>query len=248
MNELVATRPAVIGGERLEVVESTQLHRALKVSTRHRDWIRRRLSESSLVEGFDFEKALTLERVSQRGPVGSVYLLTFDAAKHIAMLERTEVGFEVRRWFIEREKDARSLAATALGPAEVREIVRQEMGALAAAEVRPLVAEALHANFHLLRTEIRATETWTLEEWARRKRVSLTARQARSIGGALAAICRGAELPMGRQASEYRRGTPPRTYPRTVLELHFARLVERHAPSPQLALAAAVALAPQVSA
>lgn len=112
----------------------------------------------------------------------------------------------------------------------------------------PIVSDLLHANFAILRNEIRSSQTWTLDEWCRRKRVTLTAKQARSIGGALAAICRGAELPMGRQASEYRRGTPPRTYPRTVLELHFARLVERHAPSPQLALAAAVALAPQVSA
>ena len=112
----------------------------------------------------------------------------------------------------------------------------------------PIVSDILHANFAILRTEIRSSQTWTLDEWCRRKRVTLTAKQARSIGGALAAICRVDGLPMGRQASEYRRGTPPRTYPLTVLERHFAPLLDRHAPSPQLALVASPALAPQVSA
>lgn len=246
MKELVCFRPALIGDQRVDAVESQHLHRALQVTTRHRDWIKRRLAESNLREGFDFEKALTVERVSARGPVGVVYLLTLDAAKHIAMMEKTDVAFDVRCYFIEVEKRARR--SDTIDWAAIRDLVRQEVRSVVTTEVQSITAEALHANFSLLNRRIECLETWTLEDWCRRKRVALTAKQARSIGGALAAVCRGANLPMGRQASEYRRGTPPRTYPRTVLELHFARLVDRHAPSPQLTLVAAVPVPPQISA
>jgi phage anti-repressor protein len=246
MKELVTFRPALIGDQRVDAVESQHLHEALQVTTRHRDWIKRRLAESNLRAGFDFEKALTVERVSARGPVGTVYLLTLDAAKHIAMMEKTDVAFDVRCYFIEVEKRARRDGT--IDPAAIRDLVRQEARSIVTAEVRTIAAEAVRADFALLRREIRTLEGWTLEDFARRRRTTLTAKQARSIGGALAAICRGAGLPMGRQASEYRRGTPPRTYPRTVLELHFARLVDRHAPSPQLALVAAAPAPPQVPA
>lgn len=246
MKELVSFRPALIGEQRVDAVESQHLHEALQVTTRHRDWIKRRLAESNLRKGFDFENALTVERVSARGPVGTVYLLTLDAAKHIAMMEKTDVAFDVRCYFIEVEKQAR-LSGT-IDATAVRDIVRQEMRSVVATEVRAIAAETVQADFAILRRDIRTLEGWTLEDFARRRRVPLTAKQARSIGGPLAAVCRGAGLPMGRQASEYRRGTPPRTYPRTVLELHFARLVDRHALSPQLALSAAAPASPQIPA
>lgn len=130
----------------------------------------------------------------------------------------------------------------------LRILIAQEARPIVEGVVRAIAAETVQADFAILRREIRTLEGWTLDDWCRRKRTTLAAKQARSIGSALSAICRGAGLPMGRQASEYRRGTPPRTYPRTVLELHFARLVDRHAPSPQLALLAAAPAPPQIPA
>lgn len=171
-----------------------------------------------------------------------LYHLIFQSRKAVAVAFRRFVTSEVL------PSIRRTGGYGTLDPAAIRDLVRQEMRSVVAAEVRAIAAETVRADFALLRREIRTLEGWTLEDFARRRRVPLTAKQARSIGGALAAICRGAGLPMGRQASEYRRGTPPRTYPRTVLELHFARLVDRHAPSPQLALVAAAPASPQIPA
>ena len=200
---------------------------------------------SKALNGIDSdEKGVTV--ADTPGGPQDVLVVSESGLYHLIFQSRKPVAVEFRRWVTAevlptiRRTGGYGIQTSPIPSGIDVEALRFVLAPL----VRSLAAEALDANFRLLRTEIRATETWTLEEWARRKRVSLTARQARSIGGALATVCRGAGLPMGRQASEYRRGTPPRTYPRTVLELHFARLVDRHAPSPQLALVAPASQAP----
>lgn len=101
---LIPFRLSEIGGQPVRAVDSRELHRLLEVQTRHRDWIKRRVEEAHLVEHFDFEKALKVERVSKRGPIGESYLLTSDACKHISLMEGTEIGHRIRREFIEAEK------------------------------------------------------------------------------------------------------------------------------------------------
>lgn len=188
--------------------------------------------------------------VSTPGGEQEALVVTESGLFHLILRSRLRGAVAFRRWVTGTVLPTirRTGGYGTIDPAAIRDLVRQEARSIVTAEVRAIAAEAIQADFAILRRDIRTLEGWTLDDWCRRKRTALTAKQARSIGGALAAICRGAGLPMGRQASEYRRGTPPRTYPRTVLELHFARLVDRHAPSPQLALVAAAATPPQIPA
>lgn len=204
---------------------------------------------SKALDGLDAdEKGVTLTDT----PGGPQDVLTVDESGlyHLIFKSRKAVAVAFRKWVTAEVLPSirRTGGYGTIDPATIRDLVRQELRSYFVGEVQTIAAEAVRADFALLRREIRTLEGWTLEDFARRRRTTLTAKQARSIGGALAAICRGAGLPMGRQASEYRRGTPPRTYPRTVLELHFARLVDRHAPSPQLALVAAVPAPQQITA
>lgn len=86
------------------VVDARTLHTFLEVETRFNDWIARRLADALATEGEDFYS--TLRKTS--GRPSAEYLITLDLAKELAMLERTERGREIRRYFIDAEKQLRA--------------------------------------------------------------------------------------------------------------------------------------------
>ena len=77
---------------------------------------------------------------------------------------------------------------------------------------------------------------FSLERWAKRAKCTLTPKQSRAIGGALAAKCRTHDVVMGYEPSRHHHGRPPRTFPRAILDLYFSRLLDKHAPALQLSL------------
>ena len=85
-------------------VDARELHEQLGVVTRFDKWLGRRIEESMLEEGVDFCPILSK---STGGRPSTEYVLSIDAAKHVAMLERTEKGKQVRQYFIEIEKRAK---------------------------------------------------------------------------------------------------------------------------------------------
>lgn len=89
--------------------DARTLHATLKVGRDFSNWIRGRLEEVDAKEGEEFivldgspDLAKTLGGRPRRD-----YWLHLDLAKEIAMLERTEIGKAVRRYFIEAEKRLR---------------------------------------------------------------------------------------------------------------------------------------------
>jgi len=86
-------------------VNARDLHKALQVTTRFNDWIERRLEETDAIEGKDFYSSLSK---SNGGRPSKEYNLTLQLAKEISMLERTEIGKLVRRYFIECEEKLKS--------------------------------------------------------------------------------------------------------------------------------------------
>lgn len=107
------------------------LHAFLGVETRCCVWLPRRLKYCRLVEGRDFVPTLVQ---SSGGRRATNYILSVDAAKHIAMAERTEKGFQAREYFIEVEKrhrasvgSARSVARIGLSKAELRRFAKTVM-------------------------------------------------------------------------------------------------------------------------
>lgn len=81
-------------------VDMRELHKQLKVKTSFRDWSKRRLS--SFIEGEDQRSLLSVGK--DGGKPQRDHMLTVDCAKQVAMMEKTEEGKTVRKYFLLCEK------------------------------------------------------------------------------------------------------------------------------------------------
>lgn len=93
------------------VVSGRQLHQVLGVKTAYKDWFPR-MTEYGFTEGEDFNP-LKIEQVRQEGTRKvkrqiEDHIIKLDMAKEIAMIQRTDKGKEVRKYFIQVEKDFNS--------------------------------------------------------------------------------------------------------------------------------------------
>ncbi|MBS1740710.1 MAG: antA/AntB antirepressor family protein [Bacteroidetes bacterium] len=97
--------PFIQQGENL-LISAQLLHKELKVPTRFYDWIKRRIEKYGFEDGQDFYSNLSKSRTKP----STDYLLTLDTAKELAMLEENEIGRDIRRYFIAKEKEARGIS------------------------------------------------------------------------------------------------------------------------------------------
>ena len=112
MNELIKIENKEINNEAVQTVCARDLHAFLESKRQFADWIKAKLERLRLIENKDFVSiSQTCEKPSGGRPT-SEYFITLDTAKHIAMMENTDRGFEVRDYFIECEKQqAKALKA-----------------------------------------------------------------------------------------------------------------------------------------
>jgi phage anti-repressor protein len=111
-------RPAQSQNERTELLVVQQgehqlydarlLHKDLKIQTKFEDWIKRRIADFKFEMAVDYFSNLRIVAHSKK-PI-TEYLLTLDMAKELAMLERNEVGRQVRRYFIAKERELRAVS------------------------------------------------------------------------------------------------------------------------------------------
>ncbi|QIM63703.1 antirepressor [Pasteurellaceae bacterium Orientalotternb1] len=106
----ITTFQGVIANQSTLLVNARELHERLQISTRFDIWINRRISEYSFVENLDFIERSNLNNRGFFKTEVKDYHLTLDMAKELCMLERSELGRQARRYFIEQEKHARTLA------------------------------------------------------------------------------------------------------------------------------------------
>lgn len=91
------------------MIDARALHGWLGVEARFADWIKRRAAEYGLEDGADYFSEL--RKNGGRGRAAREYLLTLDTAKELAMVERTDLGRQTRRYFIHMERAAQKMAA-----------------------------------------------------------------------------------------------------------------------------------------
>lgn len=90
------------------VVSARQLHKTLEVKTRFSQWVEQNFK--ILEEGYDFSPVVTTTQLNQYGGTKEIqdYALSLDASKNLAMVSKTDKGKEVRKYFIQIEKDFNS--------------------------------------------------------------------------------------------------------------------------------------------
>lgn len=87
-----------------KVVLGRELHERLKIKTAYKDWFPR-MCEYGFVDGKDYGSFLSNRSDGLAGKPRTDHILTLDMAKHIAMIQRTPEGMEIRQKLIDLEKN-----------------------------------------------------------------------------------------------------------------------------------------------
>lgn len=90
-----------------KVVLGRELHERLKIKTPYKDWFPR-MVEYGFVDGTDYftERKNVLREDGRKMPQVQIdHIIKLDMAKHIAMIQRTPEGMEIRQKLIDLEKN-----------------------------------------------------------------------------------------------------------------------------------------------
>lgn len=101
-NALVPVFKGVLNGEEQLLCNARELHEHLQVGRVFANWIKGRIEEYGFVENQDF-KPVCQNRQIGFGKGRTEYHITLDMAKELAMVEKTEIGRQVRKYFIQCE-------------------------------------------------------------------------------------------------------------------------------------------------
>lgn len=115
MKELVKLNETQFGEELIRTVNARELHEFLEVKSKYYDWITKRIGDYDFQEGVDFicltEKKVTQTSDGRQGSANiSVHHISLDMAKELAMVERNEKGKEARQYFIQCEKQLKTMS------------------------------------------------------------------------------------------------------------------------------------------
>lgn len=109
-SQLIPVFNGDISNEAALLCDARELHRHLEVGKRFASWIKERIAEYGFVENQDYI-LISQIRETKTGRGGDRrskdYQLTLDTAKELAMVERNDKGRQVRRYFIDCEKQLR---------------------------------------------------------------------------------------------------------------------------------------------
>ncbi len=103
------------------VYDARTLHIELQSKKQFSDWIKNRLQD--FVETVDFISFTPKSEKPLGGRPSTEYLLTIDTAKHLSMMEQTDIGKKVRNAFIQAEKELRKLQQQP----QIKEFTKKEL-------------------------------------------------------------------------------------------------------------------------
>ncbi|EKY8361517.1 antA/AntB antirepressor family protein [Salmonella enterica] len=104
--QLIPVFNGTINNESVLLCDARELHTFLGVGKRFASWITDRIEQYGFIENQDYI-AISQNREIGHGRGKIDYHLTLDTAKETAMVERNEKGRQIRRYFIECEKQLR---------------------------------------------------------------------------------------------------------------------------------------------
>lgn len=108
----ITTFSGSIQNQSVQLIDARELHQALEVKTRFDIWINRRLTGSHFKENVDYLNTISFDRVKTglwgtREIEVTDYHLTIDTAKHICLMENSEIGYKIRQKFIDNDNKLR---------------------------------------------------------------------------------------------------------------------------------------------
>lgn len=132
MKDLLQISTSTIGSEQVNSVVARDIWMQLKSKTQFADWIKNRLNSLGAVQDQDY--LLVSEKNETNNGFLKNYIVTLDVAKHLAMMERNDLGKKMRQYFIEVEKThkkvslpgAKELALMVLKAEEEKELLQIE--------------------------------------------------------------------------------------------------------------------------
>lgn len=109
----ITTFNGSLQNQTVQLINARELHELLKVKTKFQDWINRRLLNGYFRENVDFLNVLKFENVKTglwgwREIEVKDYHLTLDTAKHLCLMENSEIGYQIRQQFIDNDNKARA--------------------------------------------------------------------------------------------------------------------------------------------
>lgn len=104
--EYQALLPILQSNESDSKVNARDLHKQLNNGWKFTDWIENRIKSYRLIKGVDYSTISRKYEIDGFAKSKDIldYVLTLDCAKQLAMVERTDIGALVRRYFIIIEK------------------------------------------------------------------------------------------------------------------------------------------------
>ncbi len=93
------------------LIDARLMHQRLGSKQQFSNWIKNRIKDYNFQEKEDYLINLFNRSDGKPGKRKKDYFLTLDMAKELAMLERSEVGRDIRRYFIDQEKKARGMVS-----------------------------------------------------------------------------------------------------------------------------------------
>ncbi len=104
--EYQALLPILQSQDDSSTVNARDLHKQLKSGRQFTDWIENRIETYQLIKDIDYftiSRKYEIDGFTESKDILD-YILTLDCAKQLAMVERTDIGALVRRYFITIEK------------------------------------------------------------------------------------------------------------------------------------------------
>lgn len=107
MHELIKIFTQKMGNESVNAVNARDVWEYVESKRQFADWISDRLEELEAVENSDYVSFSQICEKSTGGRPLKEYIVTVSIAKEMAMLERNSKGKEIRRYFIDFEREGK---------------------------------------------------------------------------------------------------------------------------------------------
>ena len=111
-NELL---PIYESEKKEKLINARELHERLENKRQFANWIKQRIEQFKFIENEDFIRFNKFVKGDEKGFGNKTiieYYLTIDTAKELAIVENSEIGRKIRRYFIEVEKRYRTIVET----------------------------------------------------------------------------------------------------------------------------------------